>query len=242
MSIIDSAPSALIARVKKLGQDVAGLYNDVAARLAKKPDPTKRVPFEGSIALAFATGDFSQKTATLVNGGDDLWLQRFGCAVQMCRPLPYPVPLGLGFRPVPYDGVLTPLPSGFYANNQIQPGLGGVAGNVRLSPVPLFDFRWNWQLASTQASYGSTANTVSLLSRASLGNAETLEGLTLDPPGLLLRAGDTLTFYVQPTLFPLPGLDPDTAIWPYDGNTSFIVNLTAVGYRDGFMAEAAYER
>lgn len=213
----------LVQEVRALSVELGGLFHRADALLAPRPEITKQVPFQVSMALTFLNGDFSAKTAAFVNGGDDVYLTRFGCGVRMVRA--YVAPLrGNQLK-------MTPQQQGFYPSDVQQTGI---------TPAPFFDFEWNYQVASTNSFYGSSANNVPMLSRGSLGNTDLGEGLTFTQPGQLLRAGDTLTFFVKPTLFYIPGLDPTDAVHPYDGSY-YVVDMFAVGRRGGVMAEADYE-
>lgn len=219
----------IIDRVKRASARMQRVMQVADKVLAPRPDVTKQVPVEVSRAIPFLTGDFSLRTASFVNGGDDIHLTRMGCEVRLVRPVPDSLPPGLGA----YDYLMAPQQQGFYPVS--------VAEDRAIGPLPMFDFVWNYQVASTQTSFGSSANQVSLLPRSVLGNSDSGEGLTLDQPGQVVRAGDSLTFFVQPVMFPFPGSDPQETVWPYSG-TSFVVRMFAVGRRGGVMAEAAYER
>lgn len=220
----------ILDRVKQASLRMQTVMREADKVLAPRPDLTKQVPVEVSRAIPFLTGDFSMRTATFVNGGDDIHLTRLGCEVRLVRPTPVPpIDPALGA----YDWLMAPQQQGFYPASVLE--------DRAIGPLPMFDFTWNYQVASTQTSFGSSANQVSMLPRAVLGNSDTGEGLTLDQPGQIVRAGDTLTFFVQPVLFPFPGSDPQEAAWPYSG-TSFVVRMFAVGRRGGVMAEAAYVR
>ena len=72
-----------------------------------------------------------------------------------------------------------------------------------------FDFQWNAQLMSTQATYLSQANNAQFLSRRSLGFADKAVRRQLN--GLLpFKAGDALVLSVKPTFWGPPTVSGQT--------------------------------
>jgi hypothetical protein len=89
-----------------------------------------------------------------------------------------------------------------------------------------FEFRWNFRVASTQARYLSQANSVSLLSRRSLGFLDAGLPLSLAKP-LYFAAGDALTLEVEPL---------SKATEAFGSANGKVVYFTLHGFRNGVMA------
>lgn len=101
-----------------------------------------------------------------------------------------------------------------------------------------FNFKWNFRVGSSQASYLSTANEISFCSRRALGFPELANPLSFSKP-LLFKAGDSITVDVQCVLNskymefawpPPPGVSPDVLA------KGRLVFITFAGYRDGVLA------
>jgi hypothetical protein len=96
-----------------------------------------------------------------------------------------------------------------------------------------FDFFWNYAIGSQGENYATTANDMLWLSRKSLGNRNRWLPLAFRYP-LRLKGGDSITFTIKPAFwaFPLSALGD---------LTSFVVNLTMTGRRNGRMAESQFD-
>lgn len=102
----------------------------------------------------------------------------------------------------------------------------------------VFDFEWNFRLPTSGRVYAN--GNARYLSRKSFGNKYTDEMLRFTDP-LFIKAGDFMVWMLRPTLFN-PGWYNQAPPGQYDAIRAIVVNFNINGYRDGTMAEAAYEQ
>lgn len=115
---------------------------------------------------------------------------------------------------------------GLYLNNETSPnGL-------------VFDFEWNFRLPTSGRVYAN--GNARYLSRKSLGNKYTDEMLRFTDP-LFIKAGDFMVWMLRPTLFN-PGWLNQAPPGQYLDVKAIVVTFNINGYRDGTMAEAAYDQ
>ncbi len=202
-----SSQTEWISRLKKAVGEVRTLRTEVDKFMTAPPSKTKRVPFFGECQVVCAAADMSLQERPYVNGSEDIYIERLGCIVSGGAS---------GATLVGDWGQLMANESGYAVND-----LTDVTEDFRV-----FDFLWNYRLASTQAYYASTANSLALLSRHSLGNLQRARVLEFDTPQVL-KAGDTISFQVKPILNRIP--NPSSF-------AVFTVTMCMWGYRTGVMA------
>jgi hypothetical protein len=200
-----------LQKLKSAVEGVRSLKTQVDKFVTAPASQSKRVPFFGAQHVPCPTGDFSLQERTYVNGGDDIYIDRINALV--------------------LSGAAGTTVAGQNAEAIFATEAGYSAGTfLTVANYPnyrVFDFLWNYKLASTGALYASSANSLALLSRKSLGNNERAMPLNFEDVPLVLRAGDAVTFMVKPIVF----RTPSTA-----SPSMFIVSFSLWGYRTGVMA------
>lgn len=115
--------------------------------------------------------NFSKQEKTIVNGAEDCFITKISYSYFSVSPT-NPNPVGLNLEALFRERLVAP-----EALN--------------------FEFRWNFRIASTQSRYLSQANSVSLLSRRSLGFLDVGLPLSLAKP-LHFSAGDAVAIEAEP--------------------------------------------
>jgi hypothetical protein len=162
----------------------------------------------------FARGDLIPKQTTFVNAAEDFHITK------LCFSAARPFLTTGGVAPT--NTQATPL-----VDSAIGLGIAGLPTTTNM-----FDFVWNYQIASTGAQYLSSANNTFLCSRQSLGNKDRGRFLEFADPQYL-AAGDAITFTVRPTMYSVPTLEAALC--------TVTLSIFMIGYRTGRMAVPAYE-
>lgn len=204
--------------LKSLTQEIAFLEQEVAKVLAPPPSETKRVPLLVARTLSWLTWDYSQKESTWVNGAEDFYVTDVTyAAVRSAVP----------DVPVVENGEVLNVPDDAYSESMCDLPMGlGVTNDEDANYA--FDFVWNYRLGSTAAQYASSANNAPLMvDRKALGNRERNQFLNFGRHPLLIKAGDSITFSLQPLHYALNGTAENDLV--------FNVHMILIGWRDGKM-------
>lgn len=228
--------SDIMERLADLGREVDALdeaINGQTAALESPPTDTKRFPMFESVAFVVALNSGGTPTAQTFAPREQFWNNASWDAY--ITEVTYSVygwqATSFGAANVEYQ-TLVDSEAGMLWGTTMP-----VGGNWMQSGV-IFDFEWNYRMPSSGRTYAN--GNARYLSRKSLGNKYRDQMLRFTDP-LFVKAGDYLVWMMRPTVFN-PGavsLAPAAGLSPF---STIVVNFHVNGYRDGTMAEAAYEQ
>lgn len=236
--------SDIMERLVGLGREIDALdaaIRDEVQALESPSTVTKRFPLFESVAFVFPlssngtppTAAFAPREQFWNNASWDAYITEVTASVYM--EVSGAGVLG-GYRLL-YDSE-----AGMFEGDSFGGGTG-VVGAERFTRGVVFDYEWNFRLPASGRVYGN--GNARYLSRKSLGNKYTDQMLRFTDP-LYVKAGDSVVWMLRPTVFN-PGsrgiapMSTGSGVAPHNP-VSIVVNMCFNGYRDGTMAEAAYEQ